>query len=117
MRVESRCNLRLGRATPFVLAPFVVGVACVCAEPGSLLAALDGEEEGGPGLLVALACMDTLGFLVLVAVPVGFDITAICWCWWTQPLHWSRYANNTFAHSIMHRSVFSSRLGDRARAL
>lgn len=45
MRVESRCNLRFGRATPFVFGPFAVGVACVCAEPGNLLAALEGEEE------------------------------------------------------------------------
>jgi len=92
MRVESRCNLRLGRASPFVLAPFVVGVAWVCAEPGSLLAALDGEEEGGPALLVALVWRDTLGFLVFVAVPVGFDIAAICWCWWLQPRRRLRYA-------------------------
>lgn len=81
MRVESRCTRRFGRATPFVLAPFVAGTACVCVEPGNLLAALDGDEEAGPALLVALVCMDTLGFLVFVAVPVGFDMAAI-YQWW-----------------------------------
>jgi len=78
MRVESRCNLRLGRAAPFVLGPFVVGAACGCAGPGNLLAALEGEDEGGPAFPVAFVCIETLAFFVFAAVPVGFDMIAIC---------------------------------------
>lgn len=75
MRVDTRGGLRLGRAMVLVVAPLVIGVICVCAEPGSRLAALDGEEEGRP-FLEEVVVMETLGFFVFVAVPVvvAFDI-------------------------------------------
>lgn len=80
-RVESRCNLRFGRAVAFVLEPFVIGAGWVCAGPGSLLAALEGEDAGGPAFPVAFVCIETFGFFVFVAVPVlvavGFDMIAM----------------------------------------
>ena len=60
-----------------MLGPFVVGVGWFCAETGSRLAALEGEEDGRPAFPVAVVCIDTVGFFVFVAVPVGFDMAAI----------------------------------------
>lgn len=75
IRVDSRCSLRFGRATPFVVGALPVGALVGCMDPGRRLAALEGEDDGGPPLLVAeLVEILTLGFFVLVAVVVGLAI-------------------------------------------
>jgi len=59
-----------------MVVPLVTGVVCVCAEPGSLLTALEGDEEGSPAFPVAeLVCICIGGFFILVAVPAGFEAT------------------------------------------
>lgn len=47
----ARGGRRLGRAMPLTWVPFVVGVCCVCAEPGRRFVALEGEDKGRPALL------------------------------------------------------------------
>jgi hypothetical protein len=76
--VVKRWSRRFGRAAPFVAAALLVADVGVWSCPGRLLRALDGEADGPVGLnpLTFVWSTGAGGFFILVAVPVGFAMTA-----------------------------------------